>query len=127
MNPNEAGSPITRRDFLTQSALLAAGAAVNPTLTQSSHGGNYATPHPEFYSKTTLKQTRAPEHGDLDIVATVLPEARNRGMKLFCSVEDVFRSDVPGVREVAEVDLQGRKAGTLCLFHPDVRGFWTAL
>jgi hypothetical protein len=26
-----------------------------------------------------------------------------------------------------EVDLYGRKTGTLCLFHPDVRHFWTAL
>ena len=62
------------------------------------HGGNYATPHPEFYRDTVLKQTRAPDHGDLDIVANVLPAARKRGMKLFCSVEDVFRSDVPGVQ-----------------------------
>ena len=91
------------------------------------HGGNYATPHPEFYRDTVLKQTRAPDHGDLDIVAAVLPEAKKRGLKLFCSVEDVFRSDVPGVKEVAEVDLEGRKAGTLCLFNPDVRAFWTGL
>ena len=48
-------------------------------------------------------------------------------MKLFCSMEDVFRSDVPGVNEVAEVDLQGRKTSTLCLFHPGVRAFWTGL
>jgi hypothetical protein len=91
------------------------------------HGGNYATPHPEFYGKTVLKQTRAPDHGDLDIVKEVLPAARKRGMKLFCSIEDVFRSDVPGVKEVAEMDLQSRRTGTLCLLHPDVRAFWTAL
>jgi hypothetical protein len=48
-------------------------------------------------------------------------------MKLFCSIEDVFRGDVPGVKEVAEVDLQGRRTNTLCLFHPDVRAFWTGL
>jgi hypothetical protein len=91
------------------------------------HGGNYATPHAEFYRRTVLKQTRAPDHGDLDIVAAVLPEAKKRGMQCFCSVEDVFRSDVPGVKDVAEVDLEGQKAGTLCLFHPDVRAFWTGL
>ena len=90
-------------------------------------GGNYATPHAEFYKNTVLKQTRAPDHGDLDIVADVLPAARKHGMKLFCSIEDVFRSDVPGVKDVAEVDLQGRRTGTLCLFHPDVRAFWTGL
>ena len=91
------------------------------------HGGNYATPHPEFYKDTILKSTRAPDHGDLDIVAEVLPAAKKRRLKLFCSIEDVFRSDVPGVKEVAEVDLQGKRTNTLCLFHPDVRAFWTGL
>jgi hypothetical protein len=91
------------------------------------HGGNYATPHREFYRDTVLKETRAPDHGEFDIVATVLPEAKKRGMKLFCSVEDVFRGDVPGVKEVAEVDLEGRRTGSLCLFHPDVRAFWIGL
>ncbi|MBI3851047.1 MAG: hypothetical protein HY298_12340 [Verrucomicrobia bacterium] len=91
------------------------------------HGGNYATPHPEFYRDTVLKQTRAPDHGDLDIVATVLPAAKKRGMRLFCSIEDVFSGEVPGVKEVSEVDLQGRRAGGLCLYHPDVRAFWTGL
>jgi hypothetical protein len=91
------------------------------------HGGNYATPHPEFYRDTILKQTRAPDHGALDIVAAIWPETKKRGMKLFCSVEDVFRSDVPGMKEAAEVDLEGRKGGTLCLFNPNVRAFWTGL
>ena len=94
---------------------------------RSFHGGNYATPHAEFYKNTLLKRTRAPDHGELDIVANVLPAARKRGMRLFCSIEDVFRSDVPGVTEVSEVDLQGRRAGGLCLYHPDVRAFWTGL
>jgi hypothetical protein len=91
------------------------------------HGGNYATLHPEFYRKTVLKNTRATEHGDLDIVAAVLPAAKKRGMKVFCSVEDQWRQDVPGVKECAEIDLQGRKTNTLCLFNPDVRSFWTGL
>jgi hypothetical protein len=56
-----------------------------------------------------------------------LPSAKQRGMRVFCSIEDVFRSDVPGVREVAEVDLAGRKTNTLCLYQPDVRAFWTDL
>ena len=94
---------------------------------KSFHGGNYATPHPQFYANTTLKETRAPDHGDADILQLVLPEARKRGIQVFCSCEDVFRSSVPGVNQVVEVDLKGRKAGTLCLFNPDVRNFWTAL
>ncbi len=91
------------------------------------HGGNYAVPHAGFYARTSLKQTRAPDHGDLDIVAAVLPAARKRNLRLFCSVEDVWRTDVPGVREAAEVDLLGRRTATTCLLNPDVRAFWTAL
>jgi hypothetical protein len=53
-----------------------------------------------------LKQIRPPDHAALDIAAAVLPEAKKCGLKLFYSVEDVFRSDVPGVQEVAEVDLE---------------------
>ena len=93
----------------------------------SFHGGNYAIPHPEFYQNTILKSTRAPDFGDLDILQAVLPKARQRGMKVFCSCEDVWRSSVPGFNEVAEIDLQGRRAGTQCLFNPEVRHFWTAL
>jgi hypothetical protein len=91
------------------------------------HGGNFATPHPEFYKNTVLKETRAPELGKFDILASVLPAAKKRGMKVFASVEDQWRADVPGVKECTEVDLLGRRTNTLCLFHPDVQAFWTAL
>ncbi|HEV2208615.1 MAG TPA: twin-arginine translocation signal domain-containing protein [Verrucomicrobiae bacterium] len=94
---------------------------------QTFHGGNYAMPHPEFYQRTVLKQTRAPDFGDLDILAVVLPKARQRGLKLFCSCEDVWRTSIPGFADVAEVDIEGRKTGSQCLFHPDVREFWRAL
>src|SRR6476659_5805920 len=40
------------------------------------HGGNYATPHPRFYEHTSLKQTRAPEHGDVDVLELVLPKTK---------------------------------------------------
>jgi len=94
---------------------------------KSFHGGNYATVHTEFYQKTILKNTRATEFGDLDIVKAVLPAARERGIKVFCSVEDQWRPDVPGVQKCAEIDLYGRRTNSLCLFNPDVRSFWTAL
>jgi hypothetical protein len=93
----------------------------------SFHGGDYAVPHPVFYKNTVLKAVRAPEHGDFDILAAVLPSARKRGMKVFASVEDQWRTDVPGVQSCAEVDLLGRKTDNPCLFHPDTQAFWTAL
>jgi hypothetical protein len=91
------------------------------------HGGNYAIPHPEFYHETILKDTRAPDHGNLDILEAVLPAARKRGLKVFCSCEDAWRSSVPGFAQVAEIDLNGNKTGAQCLFNPDVRHFWTGL
>ncbi|HTE25569.1 hypothetical protein [Flavitalea sp.] len=91
------------------------------------HGGNYATVHPEFYKNTKLKEVRATEHGNFDILASVIPAAKKRGMKVFASIEDQWRSDVPGIIDCTEVDLLGRRSNTLCLFHPDVRAFWTSL
>src|SRR6266404_4469413 len=76
------------------------------------HGGNYAIPHAQFYRNTVLKETRAPDHGTLDILEAVLPKAKQRGLKLFCSCEDAWRSSVPGFGQVTEVDLNGRKAGS---------------
>lgn len=87
------------------------------------HGGNYATPHPKFYRNTALKQTRAPDHGNLDIIEEVLPKAHKRGIKIHCWYEDVFRDDIPGVKNLREIDLRGRPAGTLCPLHPDFRNF----
>ena len=91
------------------------------------HGGNYATPHSQFYRDTVLQQTRAPDHGNLDILEEVLPKAKKRGMKVFCSCEDAWRSSVPGLANLVEIDLYGGKGGGLCLFNPDVRHFWTGL
>ncbi|HZK94935.1 MAG TPA: hypothetical protein VFC67_12075 [Prolixibacteraceae bacterium] len=95
------------------------------------HGGNYAKPHPKFYQNTELKgeNMRAPDFGDLDIVAEVLPAAKKRGMKVFCSVLDGFNypDDVPDFKKFAEINLHGQKGEALCFYRPDVRAFWTGL
>ena len=91
------------------------------------HGGNYAIANPRFYANTVLKETRATEHGDFDVLAAVLPEAKKRGIKVFASIEDQWRQDVPGLPALRERDLYGRYANTLCLFNPNVIEFWKAL
>jgi TAT (twin-arginine translocation) pathway-exported protein len=91
------------------------------------HGGNFATPHAQYYQNTVLKDTRAPDHGDLDILAEVLPAAKKRGMKVVSWLEDVFRSDLPNIEKLQERDLYGRNAGTLCVNNPDYRNFLTGL
>jgi len=91
------------------------------------HGGNFATPHPEFYKNTVLKETRAPDHGNLDILAEVIPHAKKRGMKTICWLEDVFRTDLPNIDKLQERDLYGRHAETLCVNNPEYRNFLTGL
>ena len=91
------------------------------------HGGNYATPHAQFYEKTVLKQTRAPDHGDVDIVEMVLPKAKARGMKVYCWYEDQWRDDVPNIENLQEVDVRGRRTSTMCPLDPDYREFLLGL
>jgi len=94
---------------------------------QTFRGGNYATPHTRFYDKTSLKQTRAPDHGDLDILETVLPAAKKRGIQVYCWYEDVFDRNVRGIGPLQEIDLAGHHATTLCPLNQDYREFLIGL
>jgi len=91
------------------------------------HGGNFATPHPQYYKNTIIRPAHAPDHGELDILAEVLPAAKKRGMKVICWMEDVFRPDLPNIENVQERDLYGRNMETLCVNNPDYRNFFTGL
>jgi hypothetical protein len=91
------------------------------------HGGNYATPHAQFYKNTVLKDTRAPDHGKYDVLETVIPAAKKRGFKTICWLEDVFRNDIPNIDKLQEKDLHGRNATTLCFNNPNYRNFLTGL
>ncbi len=91
------------------------------------HGGNFATPHPEFYKDTVLKDTKAPDHGNYDVLADVLPKAKQRGMQTICWLEDVYSPSMPQIDQLQEIDLHGRQAHTLCFNNPNNRGFLTGL
>src|SRR5690242_18828618 len=71
------------------------------------HGGNFATPHPQYYKDTALKaeDTRAPDYPGVDTVTSVVPAARKRGMRTILWAEDVFRNDLPNMDK-----LQDRKS-----------------
>ena len=93
----------------------------------SFHGGNYATPHPQYYKDTVIRPEHAPDHGNLDILAEVLPAAKRRGMKVIAWMEDVFRTDLPNIEKAQEKDLYGRNMETLCVNNPNYRNFFTGL
>lgn len=96
--------------------------------TDTFHGGSYAAVHPEYYGKTMLKDFRAPDLGDFDLLASVVPRARARGIQSYCWLEDVYNPRyLAGFEKLAEVDLHGERTDEACLNHPEVRNFLTAL
>ena len=95
--------------------------------TASFRGGSYATVHPQYYANTSLKNFRAPDLGSYDVFQSVLPASRKRGMQNIAWFEDVFRSDIPGVKDLEEKDLHGRNATTLCFNNPGYYNFLLGL
>lgn len=93
------------------------------------HGGNYATVHPQYYKDTGLKpeDTRALDHGNLDIIAEVLPAAKKRGIQTILWAEDVWRNDLPNIGLLQAVDLHGRKSRRLCFNNPYHHNFLAGL
>lgn len=93
------------------------------------HGGNYGVVRPQYYKDTAIRpeDTRAPDHGSLDIIAEVLPHAKKRGLKTILWTEDVWRYDIAGIEKLQEVDLYGRKARRLCVNNPYHRNFLLGL
>src|SRR3989454_6248943 len=45
----------------------------------SFRGGNFATPHPQYYRHTSIAPEKAPDHPSYDVIADVLPAAHPRG------------------------------------------------
>ena len=84
------------------------------------HGGNFATVHPQFYHDTGVdpKDLRAPDHGDWDFFAQVIPAAKKRGMKAVTWIEDGVRADIPNIEKLQCVDLYGRNTTGLCHNNP---------
>jgi hypothetical protein len=91
--------------------------------TDTFKGGSYTRTHPEFYRDTVLQNFRAADLGDFDVLASVLPAARKRGMKTICWFEDVWGRDVPNVAQAQEKQLDGQNATTLCFNNPNYRNW----
>ena len=91
------------------------------------HGGNYAAIHAQYYKDTVLKEFRAPELGTFDILDSVVPSARRRGMRVVCWFEDVFRPDIKNIEQLQERDYLGRNARTLCFNNPNYKNFLLGL
>lgn len=92
------------------------------------HGGSYAAIHDGFYAKSVVQNVRAPELGDFDVLADVVPKAKARGMQTYCLFEEAYNPRLmPGFEKIAEVDLEGKIGGSTCLNNPHARDFLVAL
>jgi len=90
-------------------------------------GGNFATPHPQYYRNTAIAPEKAPDHPGYDVIADVLPAAHRRQMKVICWFEDVLRRDVPGFDKAVEIDINGKPSTVGCHRNPNTRNFWLGL
>jgi hypothetical protein len=95
--------------------------------TSTFRGGNYATPHPQYYKDTAIAPEHAPDHGPYDVLADVIPKAHARGMKVIAWFEDVIAGDVPGFDKAREVVLTGPPSTFACSRNPHTRHFWLGL
>lgn len=92
------------------------------------HGGSYAAVHPEFYADSPIKDVRAPDLGDFDVLADVIPKARARGMQTYALFEENYNPRlIPNFERVAEVDLYGRIGRSTCFNNPGARAYLTSL
>ena len=91
-------------------------------------GGNYATPHPQYYGNTVLGATgRAPEHPGFDLLEAVLPAARERGMRSYAWMEESSSAQelrtYPNFPKLLEVDAWSRPGHRPCFNNPDYRNW----
>lgn len=91
------------------------------------HGGNFATPHKQFYAGTVLKETKAPDYGDWDILEKVIPEARKRDMKVYAWNEDQWNWTIPNIQKLQEINLNMEISPNVCDYNPDYKNFITGL
>ena len=101
-----------------------AGRNTTPPATPAFHGGSYTRIHPQYYKDTVIRDFRAPELGDYDVLEQVIPAARRRGMKTICWFEDVWRRRHPQYRRQAqERQFDGRNSTNLCFNNPNYRNW----
>jgi hypothetical protein len=81
-------------------------------------GGYYATLRPQYHKNPLYRHFRAPDHGDFDLLAEVLPEAKKRGLKTVVFLADNLRSTLPGADTLTERDLYGKPTHEVCLNNP---------
>ncbi len=87
------------------------------------YGGCFTAVDPKYFVDTPFKNFRAPDFGNYDVLESILPSARKRGLKTMCWFEDVFRKDLANIHQLEEKELSGENATTLCFNNPSYRNW----
>ncbi len=92
-------------------------------------GGSYTAVHPEYYRDSPIFDgLRAPELGNFDIFADVIPKAKAHGIQTYALfAEDYNPAFIPNWEKVAEVDLYGKVGRNSCHNNPGLRSFLVSL
>ncbi len=92
-------------------------------------GGSYTAVHPEFYKDSPIFEgLRAPELGNFDCFADVIPKAKARGIETYALfAEDYNPAYIPNFEKIAEVDVYGRIGRNSCHNNPGLRAFLVSL
>lgn len=92
------------------------------------HGGSYTKVHPEFYENSVVKDIRAPELGDFDILADVIPKAKAKGMQTYALFEEAYNPRLmANFEKVCEVDVYGKLGRNTCFNNPYARTFLASM
>jgi hypothetical protein len=92
-------------------------------------GGNYCNVHPQYYQDTIVNpnDTRAPEFPNVDILETVLPAAKKRGIKVYTWSDDQVRMRVPNMNRLTELDIDGKPYQRGCYNNPHYQNYLLGL
>jgi hypothetical protein len=86
-------------------------------------GGCYTNYDKKYFAETTFKDFRAPDLGNYDVLEDVIPKAKKHDMKTVAWFEDVMGKDLPGLKPMQDVNLQGEKISTMNFNAPEYRAW----
>jgi hypothetical protein len=95
----------------------------------SRKGGAFYDYDLKYFQNTTLKDFRSHDEPNFNVITSVGPKMKTRGMQFFAwdynNAFPVMMQNIPGLTEVAEIDVYGRRTSSACFNHPNYRAHLT--
>lgn len=88
-------------------------------------GGAFYDYDLKYFRDTTLTDFRSHDEPNFNVIAAVGPKMKARGMQFFAwdynNAFPVMMQNIPGLTEVAEIDVYGKRTSSACFNHPNFR------